>query len=81
MHLQYVQSDLLGFLFLIATTHCYAIYLRTLNYPINEDATHEPEIALFSGHDGLDHYRKLFEQIKSKGLKPIVITESLTQTT
>ena len=32
-------------------------------YPLNTAATFEPEIALFSGHDGLDHYRLLWQQI------------------
>lgn len=48
------------------------------NYPVNTAATHEPAIALYSGSDGLDHYRKLFEQISQLATKPAcVITESL----
>ncbi len=46
------------------------------DYQINEAAKHEPKLALFSGDDGLDHYRKLFDQLKV--LKPtFVLTESL----
>ena len=49
-----------------------------INYSVNEAATHEPKIALFSGEDGLDHFRALFEQINARVHTPrIVITESL----
>jgi methylase of polypeptide subunit release factors len=34
----------------------------------------EPKIALFSGQDGLDHYRALFSQLRTPRL---VLTESL----
>lgn len=37
---------------------------------------HEPEMALFSGDDGLNHYKKLFEQLESKHIR-FVMTESL----
>lgn len=37
---------------------------------------HEPKMALFSGDDGLDHYRKLFEQLEPKHIR-FVMTESL----
>lgn len=47
-------------------------------YPINKAARHEPKIALFSGVDGLDLYRRMWEQITLLPQKPkIVITESL----
>lgn len=45
------------------------------DYPINRAATHEPKKALYSGQDGLDHYRELFAQIGDQS--PVVITESL----
>lgn len=32
-------------------------------YPINQAATHEPKLALFSGADGLDAYRAFWQQI------------------
>lgn len=49
-----------------------------LHFPINQAAKHEPEIALFSGEDGLDHYRRLFLQIDDMNLRAnIIITESL----
>ena len=37
---------------------------------------HEPRMALFSGHDGLNHYRKLFEQLEPKHIR-FIMTESL----
>ncbi len=33
------------------------------NFPINFAATHEPQIAIFGGPDGLDVYRLLFKQL------------------
>lgn len=47
-------------------------------YPVNKAATHEPALALFSGQDGLDHYRKLFCQLTDLPMRPaFIITESL----
>lgn len=47
-------------------------------YPINDAAAHEPELALFSGADGLDHYRIFWPQVNALSHKPqFVITESL----
>lgn len=49
-----------------------------VNYPINKAASHEPDIALFSGPAGLDHYNELFEQITLRKTKPLyILTESL----
>lgn len=48
------------------------------NYQINTAALHEPRIAIFGGLDGLDVYRKLFDQIKILSKKPLyILTESL----
>lgn len=45
---------------------------------INRAAMNEPRIAIFGGQDGLDLYRKLFEQIATLKEKPLfVLTESL----
>lgn len=44
----------------------------------SEEITKEPASALFSGKDGLDHYRKFWKQIASTKNKPTyVFTESL----
>lgn len=46
-------------------------------YPINAAAAHEPALALFSGADGLDHYRAFWSQAGTLSHKPqFVITES-----
>lgn len=46
------------------------------DHTINEAAMHEPKIAIFGGKNGLDLYRKLFDQLKTKPI-PYVLTESL----
>lgn len=47
-------------------------------HTINQAAMHEPAIAIFGGHDGLDLYRLLISQIKELNQKPKhVLTESL----
>lgn len=47
-------------------------------YEINDAAKHEPALALFSGKDGLDHYRRLFEEAgKLRNAPKAIITESL----
>lgn len=47
------------------------------DYPINDAANHEPKLALFSGVDGLDHYRKFFAQLPEA--TSWVITEALLE--
>jgi len=48
------------------------------NFQINIAATHEPRRALFGGRDGLDLYRKLFEQLEASKWQPsYIIVESL----
>jgi release factor glutamine methyltransferase len=47
-------------------------------YHINTAATHEPSLAIFGGSDGLEIYRRLFNQINTLGRKPqFILTESL----
>lgn len=47
-------------------------------YAINPAAEHEPKHAIFGGKDGLNLYRRLFEQIDSLKRKPeFVLTEAL----
>jgi release factor glutamine methyltransferase len=48
------------------------------SYQINTAASHEPQIAIFGGSDGLDLYRRLFQQIEQLQNKPLyILTESL----
>lgn len=48
------------------------------DYPLNKDATHEPEAAIFSSESGLMHYRRLFEQLNDTNILPsAIICESL----
>ncbi|MGF7228978.1 MAG: N5-glutamine methyltransferase family protein [Candidatus Saccharibacteria bacterium] len=47
-------------------------------YPINQAAAFEPSLALFSGADGLDHYRTFWLQTGALAQKPkYILTESL----
>jgi release factor glutamine methyltransferase len=49
-------------------------------YPINQAATHEPPLALFSGPDGLNLYRQFWGQITTKEHKPThIFIEALPQ--
>jgi release factor glutamine methyltransferase len=48
------------------------------NWLINEAAAMEPRIAIFGGKDGLDVYRRLFEQLSRFSWRPkYVLTEAL----
>lgn len=73
-----IRSDLL--------THSskdYDVLLCNLPYvpdshTVNEAASHEPKIAIFGGPNGLDIYRKLFDQIRGLQKQPLyILTESL----
>jgi release factor glutamine methyltransferase len=61
----------------------YDVILANLPYVpnrwhINEAAMQEPRIAIFGGKDGLDLYRRLFEQLSKMEPKPkFVLTEAL----
>lgn len=76
-HCHYYAGNLLE-----ASQDTYDVLLCNLPYvptshDVNRAAQHEPTIALFSGADGLDHYRLLFRQLSSGSYgKPTVITES-----
>jgi len=45
------------------------------DFGVNKAALNEPHQAIYGGKDGLDLYRKLFEQVKGKAV--IVLTESM----
>lgn len=47
------------------------------SFQINQAATHEPRLAIFGGSDGLDLYRKLFNQLSVLPTVQQVLTESL----
>lgn len=48
------------------------------NYQVNQAALNEPRLAIFGGEDGLDVYRRLFEQINnSKNTPAYLCCESL----
>ena len=46
------------------------------DYKLNQAATHEPTLAILGGIDGLDLYRRLFQQLQQKSSQ-YVLTESL----
>ncbi len=80
---EFIQSDLLANFYPLYAIPSTLILLANLPYvpekfQINDAAKHEPKIALFSGKDGLDHFRKLFKQLQTgKFGTPVIITESL----
>lgn len=43
------------------------------NFEINDAASNEPRLAIFGGEDGLDMYRRLFEQVFNSEIKPIYL--------
>lgn len=78
LRMDFLRNDLLD------TTAChYDALLCNLpyvpdNFEVNTAALHEPRLAIFGGSDGLDVYRKLFEQIKNKLEQPLyILSESL----
>jgi release factor glutamine methyltransferase len=75
---QVIQSDLLA-----NSTQDYDILLCNLPYvpdshSLNQAALQEPKIAIFGGPEGLDLYRKLFDQLITLKKQPLyILTESL----
>jgi release factor glutamine methyltransferase len=64
------------------TKRHYDVFLCNLPYvpdghEINKAATYEPQLAIFGGPDGLDIYRRLFDQVQKRTSKPLyILTES-----
>lgn len=65
------------------STRPYDIILTNLPYvpdgfPINEAAQKEPALALFSGVDGMEHYKRFWQQLAARPQQPTayVLTES-----
>lgn len=80
INISVLQNDLLN-----ETKRHYDILLCNLpyvpaEYAINQAARHEPRLALCGGVDGLDLYRRVFQQITGKRQKPLLIlTEALPE--
>ena len=78
LHLHCYKRDLLN-----RPVRNYEVILANLPYvpnrwKINQAAAMEPRIAIFGGKDGLDLYRRLFEQLKKLPWQPkYILTESL----
>lgn len=73
-----IDAELIENYLLANTSNDYDILLCNLpyvpdEYPINKAAEQEPALALFSGSDGLNHYRKLFLQLQESQNKPLYL--------
>ena len=80
-NIKFIRSDLLKELpEKILHNSCLLVNLPYVpdNLITSEEINKEPKIALFSGDDGMDLYRKFWQQVSSFSLKPAyIITESL----
>ncbi len=48
------------------------------DHQINQAAAHEPRLAIFGGQDGLDIYRRLFDEVRKLEYRPLyILCESL----
>ncbi len=43
------------------------------DFPVSKSTKHEPKKAIFSGNDGLSHYKALFKQLNTADKKPLYI--------
>lgn len=82
VNVELLQSDLLAN-FTLTPSPSALVLLANLpyvpdDYGINQAALAEPKLAIFGGPDGLDLYRKMFDQIDTKASKPsYILTECL----
>ncbi|MCA9309264.1 peptide chain release factor N(5)-glutamine methyltransferase [Candidatus Saccharibacteria bacterium] len=79
---RFIESDFFKSLPRIPTTRPYVIIANLPYVPddlvTSEEIRREPSLALFSGADGLDHYRHFWHQVSKLKNKPTrIITESL----
>jgi len=69
----FMQSDLLegidGDRFDVITANLPYIGIEKNHFVSKDVENHEPSVALFGGYDGLDLYRKLFEQLNKKSVQ------------
>jgi release factor glutamine methyltransferase len=78
LNIRVIKSDLL-----LGTDCNYNVLLCNLPYvpddfQINQAAGREPKLAIFGGPDGLNVYKRLFNQIKKLKIKPLyILCESL----
>jgi release factor glutamine methyltransferase len=78
LNIRVIRSDLLA-----ASRQDYDVLLCNLpyvpdDYQINRAATREPRLAIFGGPDGLDIYRRLFDQVSQLKKQPLyILTEAL----
>lgn len=82
VHIRFHQSDLFDSLPGMPSTRAYVVIANLPYVPAgfvtSEEITKEPELALFSGKDGLDHYRRFWQELSVRSNPPFaVITESL----
>lgn len=79
---KFYQGDLLAAMPSKLLRACYLLLANLPyvpdNFQINPAAGAEPRLAIFGGKDGLDVYRRLFEQAKALPSKPkFILTESM----
>lgn len=80
--IQFKQMDIADGLPAMPKTRPYVILANLPYVPENmitsKEITKEPKLALFSGKDGLDHYKMFWKQIAALKNKPVfIVTESL----
>lgn len=74
VELEFIESDLLGAVpqgeFDVIVANLPYIGVESNHFISEEVAAHEPDVALYGGTDGLQLYKRLFEQIREQGREP-----------